>query len=106
MNLVSCTGTVTLIGDLQAKWPWPQRFTLRLPRGAKSTRLFFQQTWPSRGFCILSLVCEFFDQIAKGEKLEEYRDRTECWKTRFEGRGYDIIRFRTGYGGRSAGHVE
>jgi hypothetical protein len=25
----------------------------------------------------LSLVREFFDQIAKGEKLEEYRDRTD-----------------------------
>ncbi len=29
-------GTVTLSGNLQAKWPWPQRFTLRLPRGARS----------------------------------------------------------------------
>ena len=30
----------------------------------------------------LSLVREFFDQIARGEKLEEYRDRTDYWKTR------------------------
>jgi hypothetical protein len=29
-------GTVTLIGNLQAKGPWPQRFTLRLLLGAMS----------------------------------------------------------------------
>ena len=46
----------------------------------------------------LNLVREFFDQIAKGEKQEEYRDRTDYWKTRLEGREYDIIRFRNGYG--------
>jgi hypothetical protein len=46
----------------------------------------------------LNLVREFFDRIAKGEKLEEYRDRTDYWKTRLEGREYDIIRFRNGYG--------
>ncbi len=46
----------------------------------------------------LALVREFFAQIAKGDKREEYRDRTEYWKTRLEGREYDIIRFRNGYG--------
>ena len=33
---LSTASTVTLIGNLQAKWPWPQRYTLRLPRGAVS----------------------------------------------------------------------
>ena len=46
----------------------------------------------------LNLVREFFDAVAKGEKLEEYRDRTDFWKTRLEGREYDIIRFRNVYG--------
>lgn len=46
----------------------------------------------------LNLVREFFDQIAKGDKREEYRDRSEHWKTRLEGREYDIVRFRNGYG--------
>ena len=46
----------------------------------------------------LNLVRGFFDQIAKGEKREEYRDRSDYWKTRLEGLEYDIIRFRNGYG--------
>jgi hypothetical protein len=46
----------------------------------------------------LSLVRGFFDRIAKGEKPEEYRGRADYWRTRLEGREYDIIRFRNGYG--------
>lgn len=46
----------------------------------------------------LNLVREFFDAVANGTKTEEYRDRTDFWKTRLEGREYDIIRFRNGYG--------
>jgi hypothetical protein len=53
---------------------------------------------PERRILHLNLVREFFDQIARGEKPEEYRDRTDYWKTRLEGREYDIIRFRNGYG--------
>ena len=49
---------------------------------------------------ILQLNVErtYFDQIADGEKLEEYRERKDYWKTRLEGREYDVIRFRNGYG--------
>lgn len=39
----------------------------------------------------------FFDQILAGTKTEEFRDRTDYWKTRLEGREYDEIRFRAGY---------
>ena len=48
---------------------------------------------------ILDLPIErfFFDQILAGTKTEEFRDRTEYWKTRLEGRDYDEIRFRAGY---------
>jgi hypothetical protein len=48
---------------------------------------------------ILDLHIEqfFFDQILAGTKTEEFRDRTEYWKTRLEGREYDEIRFREGY---------
>lgn len=45
----------------------------------------------------LTLHREFFERIAEGSKKEEYRDRTDYWKTRLEGRDYDIIRFRNGY---------
>ena len=34
---------------------------------------------------------------AKGIKSEEYRDLKDYWKTRLEGRAYDIVRFRNGY---------
>jgi hypothetical protein len=46
----------------------------------------------------LNLVRELFDAVANGTKTEEYRDRSDYWKTRLEGREYDIIRFRNGYG--------
>ena len=39
----------------------------------------------------------FFDQILAGTKTEEFRDRTDYWKTRLEGRDYDEVRFRAGY---------
>lgn len=45
----------------------------------------------------MTLVRKWFDEIARGVKVEEYRDRTDYWKTRLEGREYDIIRFRNGY---------
>jgi hypothetical protein len=46
----------------------------------------------------LNLHRRFFKEIVDGTKPEEYRDRTEYWKTRLDGRSYDIIRFRNGYG--------
>jgi hypothetical protein len=45
----------------------------------------------------LTLEREWFDDIASGKKREEYRDRKDYWKTRLEGRTYDIVRFRNGY---------
>ena len=48
---------------------------------------------------ILQLVLETepFDQILAGVKVKEYRGLTDYWKTRLEGREYDVIRFRNGY---------
>jgi hypothetical protein len=46
----------------------------------------------------LNLKREFFAEIVVGKKPLEYRDRTDYWKTRLEGREYEIIRFRNGYG--------
>lgn len=45
----------------------------------------------------LTLHKKWFDQIAKGEKQEEYRDKKEYWKKRLENRKYDEIWFRNGY---------
>ena len=45
----------------------------------------------------LTLHREYFAEIVAGTKRREYRDRTDYWKTRLEGRSYDIIRFRNGY---------
>lgn len=45
----------------------------------------------------LNLHYEFFKQIAAGTKRTEYRDRTQHWKSRLEGREYDVIQFRNGY---------
>jgi hypothetical protein len=45
----------------------------------------------------LTLHREFFAAIANGTKRIEYRDRTPYWKTRLEGKPYDVIKFRNGY---------
>lgn len=45
----------------------------------------------------LNLHREFFAQIAAGTKRTEYRQRTDYWKTRLEGRHYEVIQFRNGY---------
>ena len=46
----------------------------------------------------LTIARKYFDDIARGSKLEEYRERKEYWATRLEGRDYDTIIFRNGYG--------
>jgi hypothetical protein len=46
----------------------------------------------------LTLHREYFDQIALGTKKTEYRDTTDYWARRLEGRDYDEIVFRNGYG--------
>lgn len=45
----------------------------------------------------LNLKREFFAQIAAGTKRVEYRAQTPYFKTRLEGRHYDVIQFRNGY---------
>ena len=45
----------------------------------------------------MNLIRDFFAKVASGEKKIEYRDQTDYWKVRLEGRKYDVIRFRNGY---------
>ena len=45
----------------------------------------------------LNLKREYFDAIARGEKHTEYRRRTPYWRTRLEGKQFDLIKFRNGY---------
>jgi len=45
----------------------------------------------------LTLEREWFDDIARSVKTVEYRDLKDYWKTRLDGRRYDIVRFRNGY---------
>lgn len=40
---------------------------------------------------------KYFDQIKAGTKKEEYREITEYWRKRLEGREYDYIIFQAGY---------
>ena len=46
----------------------------------------------------LNLHREFFDAIAQGTKKTEYRDSSPYRARRLEGRSYDIVVFRNGYG--------
>ena len=45
----------------------------------------------------LNLYRKYFDAIVNGTKTIEYRDKTDYWKKRIEGKQYDIIKFRNGY---------
>jgi hypothetical protein len=56
-----------------------------------------KSTTDRRSILHLTLEREWFDDIVKGVKNEEYRDLKGYWKTRLEGRTYDIVRFRNGY---------
>lgn len=46
---------------------------------------------------ILALNGVYFDQIASGEKVEEYRLRTDYWHKRIVGRHYDRVVLTRGY---------
>ena len=45
----------------------------------------------------LVLTYHWYDMIEAGEKPEEYRDLTEFYRSRLEGRHYDIVTFYRGY---------
>lgn len=45
----------------------------------------------------LPLKAEYFDAIAAGSKLEEYRLTTPFWRTRIEGKTFDRIVLTRGY---------
>jgi hypothetical protein len=51
----------------------------------------------NRSILHLTLRRRWFADIAAGEKKIEYRDRKPYWKSRLEGRSYDMIKFRNGY---------
>ena len=46
----------------------------------------------------LTLKREYFAQIANKQKHTEYRKRKPYWPKRLEGRKFDAILFRNGYG--------
>lgn len=45
----------------------------------------------------LILHKKWFDQIKAGEKKKEFREVTEYWRRRIEGRQYSCIIFQNGY---------
>lgn len=49
---------------------------------------------------VLHLKKEYFDQIASGAKVEEYRLVTPYWSKRLEGRTYDNVVLLCGYPSR------
>jgi hypothetical protein len=53
------------------------------------------------GVLRLPLRREYFEQVAAGVKLEEYRLRSSAhWRRRLEGRAYDAIELTLGYPAR------
>jgi hypothetical protein len=46
----------------------------------------------------LTLKREYFEQISNKQKHTEYRKRKPYWRKRLEGRKFDAILFRNGYG--------
>ena len=49
---------------------------------------------------VLHLKKEYFDQIASGQKVEEYRLVTPYWSRRLEGRQYEQVVLLCGYPAR------
>ena len=45
----------------------------------------------------LTLKSEYFAQIVDGTKHIEYRKYKPYWKSRLEGKKYDVVHFRNGY---------
>lgn len=45
----------------------------------------------------LVLTYKLYDMIDSGEKPEEYRDLSEFYRSRLEGRNYDLVTFYRGY---------
>jgi hypothetical protein len=45
----------------------------------------------------LNLHKQFFDDIANRKKKTEWRERTDYWSARLDGRAYDLIVLRNGY---------
>ncbi len=46
----------------------------------------------------LTLKKKWFDMIASGEKTEEYRIPGPWIRSRLDGRSYDFVEFKNGYG--------
>ena len=46
---------------------------------------------------VLNLKKEYFEEIKKGRKKEEYRLCTPYWKKRIEGKSFDRIIIKLGY---------
>lgn len=42
---------------------------------------------------------KWFDKVAQGRKRHEFREATDYWRKRLEGREYDEIHYYNGYGG-------
>ena len=45
----------------------------------------------------LNLYRKYFDRIAEGKKTIEYRDKTDYWKKRIDGKNYTHIKFQLAY---------
>ena len=46
----------------------------------------------------LIVVKEVWDRIVKGDKVVEYRERTDYWDKRINARHYDYVKISNGYG--------
>ena len=45
----------------------------------------------------LTLHKKWFDEIASGEKLIEYRENKPYWNARLDGKRFQVVRFKNGY---------
>jgi hypothetical protein len=45
----------------------------------------------------MTLEKKWFGEIAAKRKRTEYRNQSRHWKSRLEGKKYDVIKFRNGY---------
>jgi hypothetical protein len=48
---------------------------------------------------LLRVTKQYFDEIKNGIKKEEYREVKQYWRSRIEGKKFDLVEIVHGYGG-------
>lgn len=99
----NCEGLLSITGDCQTMWREDKKTVFfedaalaRSPLGAAAANSDTILIDASK-ILHLHLKAIWYDMIRRGEKKEEYREDTEYWRKRLDGKDYSHILFYYGY---------